>query len=140
MFSDCGKMDQLLLWVALAPPQVESLETRGLVPAGFTTNRIDLSKDSVPVGRPGDVHETGGEFSFWDYKLYQLEISALGYFRQMEANILVKMKDPREFAWYGSMLKEARDAEGVLMYRLIEPQSTVLPVGARVKVEKDTRN
>ena len=58
----------------------------------------------------------------------------------MEANILVKMQDPREFAWYGSMLKEGRDAEGVLMYRLIEPQSTVLPVGARVRVEKDTRN
>ena len=38
------------------------------------------------------------------------------------------------------MLKEGRDAEGVLMYRLIEPQSTVLPVGARMKVEKDTRN
>ena len=73
-------MDHLLLWVALAPPQVESLETRGLVPADFTTNRIDLSKDSIPVGRPGDVHDTGGEFSFWDYKLYQLEISALGYF------------------------------------------------------------
>ena len=57
-------MDHLLLWVALAPPQVESLEARGLVPADFTTNRIDLSKDSIPVGRPGDVHGTDGEFSY----------------------------------------------------------------------------
>ena len=133
-------MDHLFLWVALAPPQVDSLETRGYVPADFTTNRIDLSKDSVPVGRPGDVHGTDGEFAFWDYKLYQLEISALGYFRQMEANILVKMRDPREFAWYGSMLKEGRDAEGVLMYRLVEPQGTTLPVHTGMKVEKDTRN
>ena len=86
-------MDRLLLCIALAPPQAESLETQGIVPEHFSTNRIDLSTRAVPVGRPGDVHETGGEFSFSDYKFMQLEISAIGYFRLMETDILAKLKE-----------------------------------------------
>ena len=98
---------------------------------------LDLSTRAVPVGRPGDVHDTGGEFSFSDYKFMQLEVSAIGYFRLMEADILVlKLNEPGEFRWNGSMLNEARDGKGVLMYRLIEPPKGVVTW----KPEKDPRN
>ena len=54
-------------------------------------------------------------------KILKLEITALGYFRKMEAGILEKVS-PGEFQWYGTMLPEERDEKGQLLYRLIEPR------------------
>ena len=48
-----------------------------------------------------------------------MEITALGYFRKMEANILEKTS-PGEFRWYGLMMPEETDDQGRLLYRVIE--------------------
>ena len=113
-------MDSLSLWLALAPSQVEELRSRRRVPADITFSRIDLSSSEAPVGRPSDVHQCY-EYSFWEFKILKLEITALGYFRKMEAGILEKVS-PGEFRWYGTMLPEERDEKGQLLYRLIEPR------------------
>ena len=86
---------------------------------------IDLSSSRTPVGRDSDVHQCY-DHSFKEFTILQLEITALGYFRKMEANILEKVR-PGEFRWYGTMLPEERDERGQLLYRLIEPKSPTDP-------------
>ena len=118
-------MDSLLLWLALAPSQVEELRNRQRIPPDITFSRIDLSSSRTPVGRDSDVHQCY-DHSFKEFTILQLEITALGYFRKMEANILEKVR-PGEFRWYGTMLPEEHDERGQLLYRLIEPMSPTDP-------------
>ena len=122
-------MDSLLLWLALAPPQVEELRNHLRIQPGIATERIDLSTSCTPVGRDSAVYQCY-DHSFWDFTILQLEITALGFFRKMEANFLEKVR-PGEFRWYGTMLPEEHDERGQLLYRPIDPMIPNAPLPDR---------
>ena len=68
------------------------------------TSRIDLSATHAPIGRGTDAHWCNAH-NYFDYSLLQVEITALGYFRKMEANVLEKLR-PGEFRWYGFLVQK----------------------------------
>mgnify|MGYP000025954104 FL=1 len=69
-------------------------------------------------------------FNYFDYSFLQVEITALGYFRKMEANVLEKIR-PGEFRWYGFLVPEERDEQGRLLYQIIDPMVANEPVSER---------
>ena len=121
--------DSIRLWIALAPPQMEELRTRHRVQPDIYTSRIDLSATHAPIGRGTDAHWCNAH-NYFDYSLLQVEITALGYFRKMEANVLEKLR-PGEFRWYGFLAPEERDEQGRLLYQIIDPMVANEPVRER---------
>ena len=117
------------LWIAVAPPQLEELRVlRRLSPDIFTA-RIDMSANDLPLGRESDV-QWCSTYSFFQYSFFQVEISALGYFRKMEAEVLEKVSSG-EFRWYGFLFPEERDEQGRLLYRILEQRVVYEPVRRR---------
>ena len=111
--------DSIRLWIALSPPQMEELQTRHRIQPDVYTSRIDLSATHMPLGRDTDV-QWCQTFNYFEYSFLQVEITALGYFRKMEANVLEKIR-PGEFRWYGFLAPEERDEQGRLLYQIIDP-------------------
>ena len=121
--------------MALTPPQAEELKSHRRISPDIDSARIDLSATTAPVGRAADIQQCD-EFSYWDYTLIRVEITALGYFRKMEANVLERTC-PGEFRWYGLMMLEETDDQGRLLYKVIE-QPTELTTFTRE--QRDGRN
>ena len=125
--------DSIRLWIALAPPQMEELRTHHRVQPDIYTSRIDLSATHAPLGRATDA-QWCHTYNYFDYSFLQVEITALGYFRKMEANVLEKVR-PGEFRWYGFLAPEERDEQGRLLYQIIDPMVANEPAH-----ERPTRN
>ena len=125
--------DSIRLWIALAPPQMEELRTHHRVQPDISTSRIDLSATHAPVGRATDVQQCH-TYNCFDYSFLQVEITALGYFRKMEANVPEKIRHG-EFRWYGFLVPEERDEQGRLLYQIIDHIVANEPVH-----ERPTRN
>ena len=128
-------MESIFLWMALTPLQAEELQSHRRISPDIDSARIDLSATTAPVGRAADIQQYD-EFSYWDYTLIRVEITALGYFRKMEANVLERTC-PGEFRWYGLMMPEETDDQGRLLYKVIE-QPTELTTFTRE--QRDGRN
>ena len=109
--------DCIRLWIAVAPPQLEELQNRRRISPDIYTARIDMSATQIPLGRDTDV-QWCHTFSYFEYGFFQVEITALGYFRKMEAEVLEKVWRG-EFRWYGFLLPEEYDVHGRLLYRII---------------------
>jgi len=121
--------DSIRLWIALSPPQMEELRTRHRIRPDEYTSRIDLSATQMPLGRDTDV-QWCQTYNYFEYSFLQVEITALGYFRKMEANVLEKIR-PGEFRWYGFLAPEERDEQGRLLYQIIDPMVANEPVRER---------
>ena len=121
--------DSIRLWIALAPPQMEELRTHHRIQPDVHTSRIDLSATHAPIGRATDV-QWCRTFNYFEFSLLQVEITALGYFRKMEAEIMEKVR-PGEFRWYGFLLPEEYDEQGRLLYQVIDPMVANEPVRER---------
>ena len=121
--------DSIRLWIALAPPQMEELRTKHRIYPDIYTSRIDLSATRAPLGRVTDVRGCH-TYSYFEYSFLQVEITALGYFRKMEAEIMEKVR-PGEFRWYGFLVPEERDEQGRLLYQIIDPMVANEPVHER---------
>lgn len=57
-----------------------------------------------------------GQFAPEHFTVSEVQISALGYMKKMEAGILANHK-PGEYRWYGAMQREEQDEQGRLLYR-----------------------
>ena len=121
--------DSIRLWIALAPPQMEEVRTHHRIQPDIHTSRIDLSATHAPIGRATDV-QWSRTFNYFEFSLLQVEITALGYFRKMEAEIMEKVR-PGEFRWYGFLLPEEYDEQGRLLYQVIDPMVANEPVRER---------
>ena len=121
--------DSIRLWIALSPPQMEELRTRHRIRPDEYTSRIDLSATQMPLGRDTDV-QWCQTYNYFEYSFLQVEITALGYFRKMEAHVLEKIR-PGEFRWYGFLAPEERDEQGRLLYQIIDPMVANEPVRER---------
>ena len=111
-------MENLLLWVALSPKQMEELDLKGkVVPDGYA-NRLGLR-----VAGMGAVDQAQ-YFMDWqkDYKVLQVEFTALGCQRYMGAGILEKTGPDEyhwcEYHWIGCLKQEDRDEQGRVLYRI----------------------
>ena len=121
--------DCVRLWIAVAPPQLEELRVLRRLSPDIYTARIDMSANDLPLGRESDV-QWCSTYSFFQYSFFQVEISALGYFRKMEAEVLEKVSKG-EFRWYGFLVPEERDEQGRLLYRILEQRLVYEPVRRR---------
>lgn len=92
-----------------------------------------MSSTQIPVGRENDV-QWCHTFSYWEFKVFQVEVTAMGYFRKMEAEVMEKIR-PGEFRWYGFLLPEEYDDQGRLLYRILDPVAENQPA-----LERDARN
>ena len=121
--------DSIRLWIAVAPPQLEELRTLQRISPDIYTSRIDLSATQMPLGRETDV-QWCHTYSYCEFSFFQVEITALGYFRKMEAEVLEKVQKG-EFRWYGLLLPEEYDGQGRLLYRIIDQMVVYEPVRER---------
>ena len=118
-------MHSLTLWVALTPEQFDDLMNErdiqpdeyswrfGLRPTPLAAvERAQTFMDWTPNGPKGQYHKK-------DFKVCQVEVTALGYMRKMEEDILTKPK-AGEYRWHGKLNHEERDEQGDLLYRFTE--------------------
>ena len=83
----------------------------------------------MPLGRETDV-QWCHTYSYCEFSFFQVEITALGYFRKMEAEVLEKVQKG-EFRWYRLLLPEEYDGQGRLLSRIIDQMVVYEPVRER---------
>ncbi|CAL1140608.1 unnamed protein product [Cladocopium goreaui] len=71
-----------------------------------------------------------GQFAPEHFTVSEVQISALGYMKKMEAGILANHK-PGEYRWYGAMQREEQDEQGSI-FRLRVDQGANLEVQVRL--------
>ena len=111
-------MESIFVWLVLSPPQFQELRDRRRISPDVDTARFDLSVKTSPAGRPEDIQQCT-EVSFWEYTVLRMEVTSLGYFRKMEANVLEKISSG-EFRWHGMLAPEEIDDQGRFLYRVME--------------------
>eukprot|EP00438_Fugacium_kawagutii_P000917 Skav211592 [mRNA] locus=scaffold2962:53741:54115:- [translate_table: standard] len=124
-------MESVKLWIALTPEQFDALNSgQDVQPDEFSgrfglrtspleaVERAQYFMDWTPQGLKGEYHHK-------QFKVMEVEVSALGYMQKMESGILAKTK-PGEYRWHGSLKHEERDEQGRVLYRFSDTASEII--------------
>ncbi|CAJ1344470.1 unnamed protein product [Effrenium voratum] len=130
--------DVLQLWVALTPEQVRALNDGNALP-DERSGRFGLRATAV------EALERAQYFMNWTkegpdivyphsaFTVCHVNLTALGYVKKMEGNVLQKMGKPGEFRWWGALKREEFDERDRLLCRVSESAAESMgSVNARV--------